>query len=95
MDEHSDVDTSTASEGSNGAHPWTVVTSLSATKAAATAAADAVVSEEGEVSSPVANDLKRQAHPKSAAASPAKAATTPRTAGGRETCTFKTVCVSF
>ncbi|CAL8468843.1 g8384 [Coccomyxa elongata] len=55
-DEHSDVETSTASDDSNSVHPWTVVTSPSARAAAAAKAAS--VPEEGEVSSPIASDLK-------------------------------------
>jgi hypothetical protein len=54
-EEHSDVETSTASDES-GAHPWTVVTSPSARAAAAVKAAS--VPEEGEVSSPIATELK-------------------------------------
>ena len=57
-DEHSDVETSTASDESNGAHPWTVVTSPSARAAAAAATKAASVPDEGEVSSPIVSDLK-------------------------------------
>lgn len=71
-DEHSDVETSTASDDSNSVHPWTVVTSPSARAAAAAKAAS--VPEEGEVSSPIASD------PKPAIASPANPVT-PRRPG--------------
>lgn len=71
-DEHSDVETSTASDESNGAHPWTVVTSPSARAAAAAATKAASVPDEGEVSSPIVSNLKP------AVATPVKPATPPR-----------------
>lgn len=55
LEEHSDVETSTASDES-GVHHWTVVTSPLARAAAAVKAAS--VPEEGEVSSPIATELK-------------------------------------
>jgi hypothetical protein len=53
--EHSDVETSTASDESSSAHPWTVVTSPTARAAAAARSAE----QDDEVSSPQASELKQ------------------------------------